>query len=83
MNNRSSKRATGHQRIAAMEKQFDLIQKICDSIKEAGYDPYSQITGYLMFHNENYITRHLDARNKIKSVPDEALSAYLKQMKSE
>ena len=65
-----------------MEKQFDLIQQICDSIKEAGYDPYSQITGYLMFHNENYITRHSDARNKIKAVPEEALRAFLKQMGS-
>lgn len=76
MNNGNSERITGFQRIAAMEKQFDVIQKICNAIKEAGYDPYSQITGYLMFHNENYITRHLDARNKIKSVPDEALSAF-------
>ena len=81
MNSGSSERTTGYQRIAAMEKQFDVIQKIWDSIMEAGYDPYSQITGYLMFHNENYITRYSGARSKIKDIPEEHLRAFLNQIK--
>lgn len=45
------------------EKNFN---EIVDALTEKGYSPYEQITGYLEMGSDTYITRHGDAREKIK-----------------
>ena len=42
--------------------------EVYDALKEKGYNPVSQIVGYLVSGDPGYITTHKDARNKILSV---------------
>lgn len=41
-------------------------------MKERGYDPVAQLTGYLKEKSEDYITRHGGTREKIKEIPESA-----------
>ena len=43
------------------------MEEIITSIKEAGYEPYDQLYGYITTGKEEYITRAGDAREKIKN----------------
>ena len=36
---------------------IEKIESICKSIAQAGLDPYSQLTGYLLTGKDYYITR--------------------------
>jgi len=54
-----------------------LIQEIVTLLENAGYDSYAQITGYVETHDDSYITRKGDARDKIKLVSLPALKEYL------
>ena len=40
----------------------ETISEIVSAIKEAGYDPYEQLVGYLKTGQEYYITRTRNAR---------------------
>ena len=53
------------------------IEKIIKLLEEAGYEPYSQIEGYIMLGDERYITRLGDARNLIREVEIEDLKKYI------
>ena len=44
------------------------IESICKNIELAGFDPYSQLTGYLLTDEACYITRTGDARNMIRTL---------------
>lgn len=50
------------------EKVLSILNNIADSIKEAGLDPYEQLYGYVTTGNELYITRHGDARERIRAL---------------
>ena len=54
------------------------IRSICTSITDAGYDPFSQLTGYLTTGDDCYITRKGNARSVITSLEKEKIQAYLK-----
>ena len=54
------------------------IESICSSIREAGWDPYSQLTGYLLTGEDRYITRVGNARSMISTLDRSALQAYVK-----
>lgn len=41
------------------------IDEIYDALKEKGYNPVSQIVGYLVSGDPGYITNYKNARNKI------------------
>ena len=41
------------------------LKEICAILKEKGYDPLSQITGYLISGDPGYITTYKDARHKL------------------
>lgn len=63
--------------------KFDLeftamIESICNSIRAAGFDPYSQLTGYLLTGDDCYITRTGNARSIISSLDKSKLRAYIK-----
>lgn len=41
------------------------LDEIYDALKEKGYNPISQIVGYLVSGDPGYITNYKNARNKI------------------
>ena len=63
------------------DKQFEItINEIITALLEKGYSPYDQITGYLETNSDTYITRHGDARTKIKQLDKSKLREYIKRM---
>ncbi len=44
------------------------LMEVTDALKEKGYNPISQIVGYLVSGDPGYITNHKDARNKLLSL---------------
>ncbi|MDD2431361.1 MAG: IreB family regulatory phosphoprotein [Firmicutes bacterium] len=50
-----------------------IIREVYRSLEEKGYDPVSQIVGYLMSGDPTYITSHNNARTLIRSVSRDAL----------
>ncbi len=50
-----------------------IIHQVYRSLEEKGYDPVSQLVGYLMSGDPTYITSHNNARSLIRSVSRDAL----------
>lgn len=44
------------------------LTEVSNSLKEKGYDPINQLTGYLMSGDPGYISSYQDARKKITSI---------------
>ena len=61
----------------------EQLQEIITLMEERGYDPVSQLTGYLEKKQEDYITRHGNARERIKSIPESVIKEYLDSKKQE
>ena len=59
------------------QNEQSIIEEIVALLEKAGYDSYAQITGYVETHDDSYITRKGDARDKIKTVSLSALKEYL------
>jgi len=59
---------------------YILMDRIVTAIREAGYVPYDQLTGFLGTQDERYITRHGNARTLIKGIDRGVLVQYLEQM---
>ena len=57
------------------------IIEIVEAIKDAGYDPYDQLMGYLKTGEDYYITRKGDARNLIKTLDKEKLESFVRDLK--
>ena len=53
------------------------IEDIAAAIREAGMDPYAQLSGYLRTGNDAYITCRRDARAKIKVMDTARIRQYL------
>ncbi|MBQ1984790.1 MAG: IreB family regulatory phosphoprotein, partial [Clostridia bacterium] len=50
-----------------------------DALKEKGYNPISQIVGYILSEDPTYITTHNNARSLIRRVDrDELLKAMVR-----
>ena len=58
-----------------------VFNEIVDALKEKGYSPYDQIIGYLEMGSDSYITRHGNAREKIKLLDKEKLRQQVKELK--
>lgn len=58
---------------------FERIDKIVSAMRQAGYEPISQLQGYLTTGNAAYITRSGNARELIRSVSLCDLQMYLQQ----
>ncbi len=57
----------------------ETMQTVYDALKEKGYNPISQIVGYILSEDPTYITTHNNARNLIRRLDrDELLSALVK-----
>ena len=65
-----------------MDDRFDTtIEKIVAAIRQAGYDPYAQLTGFLRTQDARYITRTGNARELIGTLDRSKLKYYVKHMK--
>ena len=54
----------------------EKIERIIDAVKSAGYNPYSQMYGYLKTGDAAYITRSDGAREPIGQISKEELRQY-------
>lgn len=56
------------------------LMEVYDALKEKGYNPVSQIVGYLVSGDPGYITTHNNAREKILSIErGKVLEAIVKE----
>lgn len=55
-----------------------MIKEVYDALVEKGYNPTSQMVGYLLSGDPTYVTSHNDARGKIRQYErDEVLEILL------
>ena len=65
-----------------MEEHLRVIMDhIIKSIRQAGYDPYDQLTAYLLTRDERYITRNGNARDMISKISRSNLTQYIRNMR--
>jgi len=50
-----------------------ILSEVYAALKEKGYDPISQIAGYLITEDPTYITNHNQARALIRKIDRDAL----------
>lgn len=56
------------------------LMLIVNEIEKAGYNPYDQLSGYLITGNDVYITRKGGSRELIKNIDKQMIRAYLNKM---
>ncbi|AUW93488.1 MAG: IreB family regulatory phosphoprotein [Sulfobacillus thermosulfidooxidans] len=57
-----------------------VLREVYSALKDKGYNPISQLVGYLLSGDPAYITSHQGARNLIRRVErDELLEELLRQ----
>ncbi|MBR1883783.1 MAG: IreB family regulatory phosphoprotein [Clostridia bacterium] len=62
------------------KKVKEIMDKVVEALKEKGYEPISQIIGYIMSGDPTYITSHKDARTLICKIErDELLEEMIKK----
>lgn len=60
------------------KKIREILAVVYDALKEKGYDPENQLTGYILSGDPTYITSHKSARSLILQVDrDELLEEIL------
>ncbi|HPZ00305.1 MAG TPA: IreB family regulatory phosphoprotein [Clostridiales bacterium] len=61
------------------EEMRQILTEVYNALKEKGYNPISQIVGYLLSEDPTYITTHNNARSLIRRLDrDELLQALVK-----
>ena len=56
-----------------------ILTIVYDALKEKGYNPISQLVGYILSEDPTYITTHNNARSLIRRIDrDELLRALVK-----
>ena len=53
------------------------MEKIISALKDRGYDPYAQLTGYVTLKEPSYITSNKDARSLILTLNFERVKQYV------
>lgn len=56
------------------------MEQIISALKEKGYDPYAQLTGYVTENEPTYITSHKGARQLILTLNKEQVQRYVERM---
>lgn len=57
----------------------NILKAVYDALNEKGYNPISQIVGYILSEDPTYITTHNNARSLIRKVDrDELLQSLVK-----
>lgn len=67
------------------EEVHEIISSVYDALKIKGYDPISQIVGYILSDDPTYITSYNGARSMIVKVErdellEELVKNYIKNM---
>ena len=63
---------------AARMDPKEVLEKVYEALKEKGYNPVTQITGYILSGDPTYITSYQNARSLImKAERDEILTELL------
>lgn len=57
------------------------MEHIVSSLKQGGYDPYEQLTGYITTGEAHYITRKGNARELISNLDKLKVKSYVLRMK--
>jgi uncharacterized protein (UPF0297 family) len=62
----------------------EILLSVYSSLKEKGYNPVSQIVGYILSGDPTYITSHNNARSMIKKLErdellEELVKSYVKE----
>lgn len=61
------------------EEMKRILLLVYEALKEKGYNPISQIVGYLLSEDPTYITTHNNARSLIRRIDrDELLKAVVR-----
>ena len=61
------------------DKNFEMVMdNIVSAMKEAGYEPFEQLVGYVKNGDLAYITRKNDARMLIQNFSREQIIKYIK-----
>lgn len=65
----------------------EILQTVYQALKEKGYNPISQIVGYIMSDDPTYITNHNGARSIIRKLErdellEELVKHYLKDLET-
>ena len=69
-----------HKVIVLEQREFeDKMLSVIASMKEAGYDPLAQFTGYLQTGDDSFITRTGDARAIVRTLDREQIAEYVDQ----
>ena len=63
--------------VQAEESAKEILQKVYDILSEKGYNPISQIVGYLLSEDPTYITNCDNARALIRRVDRDELMCEL------
>mgnify|MGYP000619847021 FL=1 len=64
------------------ERQFiAAMDHIVAALRERGYDPYAQLTGYVSENEPTYITSHKGARQLIVTLDMDRVKRFVKEMK--
>jgi len=62
----------------------EILLTVYEALKEKGYNPISQIVGYILSGDPTYITNHKNARSVIRKIErDELLEELVKAYLSE
>ena len=63
-----------------MDREFQQKMTIVvEALKQAGYVPYDQLTGYIRTNNLSYITRQGNARELVSEMDPAMIHRYLKK----
>lgn len=58
----------------------EILEAVYNALKEKGYNPISQIVGYILSEDPTYITTHNNARSLIRKIDrDELLQALVRE----
>ena len=57
-----------------------VLVQVYDALKEKGYNPISQIVGYILSEDPTYITTHNNARSLIRKIDRISMAESLKSI---
>ena len=81
--NEEKKPKNGVTEVVLLDKQEfrARMDRIVKALKDAGYDPYMQLYGYLETGDDTYITRKGNARDEIGELDQEMVREFMITLK--
>lgn len=81
--NEEKKPKNGITEVVLLDKQEFRVRmdRIVKALKDAGYDPYMQLYGYLETGDDSYITRKDNARDEIGELDREMVREFMMALK--